>query len=196
MPEIRYWSPGRGFKTALPGRTWFIEDADALTAAVVLYGAWGTNRPELMAAAGPWDEDVDQVWTVRIPKTACMHPGDADPFWYWEWALAELYDKPHRAISTGMDDGEFVSRVPVTDLAGVKLTWRGLVHVATPRDRRALRLAEQRSLRAALRQRAHRRKQRQWKDAETRQGEHWRGRNRWRRRRDQEARRERKARNA
>lgn len=194
MPELRYWLPGRAFKTALPGRTWFTEDDETLTVAVLLHGSWGTNRPDLVAAVGPWNEDVEQVWTVRIPKSACMHPGDPDPFWYWEWALSELYDKPHRAVSAGLDDGEFGNRVPVTDLPGVRLIWRGLVHYATPRDRRAVRLAEQRRLHAELRDRAHRRKQRQWKDAETRQGERWRGHNRWRRRRDQQIRRE--ARNA
>jgi hypothetical protein len=178
MNRLRRWTPGKDWTTVLPGRSWYRQDEQWFYAAAVLDGSWGTRR-----LAGIWHEDEDQVWTVRIPKDAAHEIDIRDLFedggkitgplpvsWKsWESAYCELGDKPHRAIGTGLDDGELVSRMPVPSLEGVRhLNRAGLVRVATPRERRAVRLWERsvrradENLRRRLRHSRHRLERGEW----------------------------------
>jgi hypothetical protein len=153
MSRLRYWSPGRDWVTVSPGVVWYKMDEDQITICALLSGAWGgTSFPE----AGAWDWDVDQVWRVQILKTTTRtyevaEYFDLEPIIYpvWDSAYCELGNKPHRAIGYGMRDGEFISRVPVTDLEGVRRCDDRLVMYETPADRRAVRLWAQAEVRRA-----------------------------------------------
>lgn len=169
MPAIRYWKPGREYVTVRPGCTWYAEDSDAINVAVWVLGYWGSNSPEALVT-GTWDEDAHQLWIMRIPKDAVYQGQYADPHdpWFmWEDAISELSNKPHRALSTGLNYGTVVSRTPIMDIPGVKLTDIGIIWFTTPTDRRAWRQHQQATLRAWERRMATRRRERagrRWKD--------------------------------
>jgi hypothetical protein len=174
---MRRWSPGATFTTAIGGESWYVEDDDALTVAVVLDGSWGTNQPDVVASCGPWGESVNQLWIGRVPKSAfyiandLFDPpveGEDVPFFYWEWARAELFDKPHRAVANAVEHGEILSRTPVCEIPGVRqVSYYGLIRYEGPRDARAVRVWQQARLRAEVRHAAARRRWRNYRDAET-----------------------------
>jgi hypothetical protein len=142
---MRYWTPGRDWVTVSPGAVWYRQDEEQIVICALLSGAWGGSGcfPE----AGTWDEDVDQLWCVQILKSTIRtyqvaEYFDLEPVTYpvWDTAYCQLGNKPHRAIGDGMRDGEFISRVPVTDLEGVRQVDYLLVWYEKPSDRRAVRL--------------------------------------------------------
>jgi hypothetical protein len=184
MSRLRHWAPGREFTTVSPGRCWYKQDADSIVIVAVLSGAWGGHAfPE----AGVWDDNVDQVWWVAIPKNAAR--------WYeiteageferisvpvWESAYWELGNKPHRAVGDGMRDGIFLGRHSVTAIEGVRLCNYRLVWYETPADRRAVRLwAQARARRSeAWRRRSkrlrHRMERGEWEKNPRRYRRYWR----------------------
>lgn len=186
MPELHYWHPGRPWRAVVPGETWYQQSDDTFTCMVLISGYYGTYRKD-RERYGSWDEDEDQLWTVRIAKSLTYDwghgPEIVDP--YWTWMRIELGDKTHRSLSTGLCEGEFVSRVPVSTLGDVRvLTDRHrLVWTATARDRRAVRQYHQRQLRNVVRQQRQGRRDR---NGASRQywEKNWPGDRRWRRRMD------------
>lgn len=185
--KLRFWTPGKDWITVAKGGVWYQQDDEQITMCALLSGAWGgTVFPE----AGIWDDDVDQVWTVQLLKSTTRVLGggarfEIDPIEYsvWEVAYIELGNKPHRAIGDGMRDGLFVSRIPVTDLVGVKQYDYRLIRYETPADRRAVRLAAQARVK---RDEAHRRrlKRLRWRLERGEWQKHPRRHNRVQRRRD------------
>ena len=185
--KLRFWTPGKEWTTVAKGRVWYHEDDEKITVCALLSGAWGgTVFPE----AGTWDDDVDQLWIVELSKsTTHMLGGGArfeiDPVEYkvWEIAYIELGNKPHRAIGYAMRDGQFLSRVPVTDLAGVRQCEYRLIWYETPADRRAVRLTAQARVKREEAQR-RRRKRLRWRLERGEWQKHPRRYNRVQRRRD------------
>lgn len=177
MNRLRRWSPGREFTAAIGGHSWYAETDDALTVAVVLGGYTGSNRPEVLAEFGPWDVEADQLWIATIPKDVfyvtneLFDPpveGDDVPFYYWHWARAELFDKPHRVIGIAADHGAIVSRAALAEIHGVRhVGYYGVVRYEDARDARAVRLWQQASLRGGMRRAAVARRWRKYRDAET-----------------------------
>jgi hypothetical protein len=156
--RLRRWSPGREYTPAIGGHSWYAETEDTLTVAVVLSGYWGGNQPEL-DAFGPWDEVADQLWVARIPKDG---PGN------WRWSLAELSDKPRRAVRDAVGCGEILSRTAIADIPGVRLVdYYGLIRYEDQRDVHAVNLWRRNRLRGEVRQAAARRRWRRYRDAET-----------------------------
>lgn len=138
MPEIRRWTPGRDFTTAIPGRSWWRRDDERTITAVVVV------PPRLRPAwdGGEWTED--ELWTIRLP-----YSGDADldpprPGVVWmPGVVYMLHDKPHRVSwwAEGEPGREVLERVPVRLLDGVRVTDRfGLIRWENGSDRRAYRL--------------------------------------------------------
>lgn len=164
MPEVRPWSPGRGYRTAIPGRSWWrrADDGHAIIAVAI-----ATPKTQPAYDGGAWTKP--ELWTVRIPladdDTIEPAPGGA----YGSWAVYMLNDKPHRITWWAEDAGRVVlERRPADTIDGALLTDRyGLVHYVTPRDRRALCLAGQRQLQRERRWRARR----NWSDV--RWYRHW-----------------------
>lgn len=143
----------------------------------MLGGYTGSNRPEVLAAFGPWDVEADQLWIAAIPKDAfyvtseLFDPpieGDDVPFYYWHWALSELFDKPHRVIAIASDHGRIISRTALAEIPGIRhVGYYGVVRYEDACDARAVRLWQQARLWAEIRQAAARRRWRNYRDAET-----------------------------
>lgn len=182
MSRLRYYQPsGRAWVTVTPGAVWYTQTEDQFIVCALLSGAWGGE--DFQEKYGPWDEDVDQLWTVTIPKSRTERHEYEGVSWdrvIWESMYWELGNKPHRSISDGVRHGEVVRREAVTDHPEARQCHYRMVMYKTPADRRAVRLWAQARVkreearRRRLRRSRYRMERGEWAKKPRRYNRYWR----------------------